>query len=234
MKSSRALQYMCAGAVVLGSILNLPAYAQYQIPGYPENWAAYDPREMAMLPPYCKYTEDIKLKVPAGNPEEAARWRSVMGPTFGAMHHYCWGLMKSNRGLILARTRQARMGWLSLSIPEFDYVIANATPDFKLLPEILTKKGENLIHLEQAGPGIQALTRAIELRPDYWPPYVAMSDYYKRTGDTKTAREVLEKALSFSPNSTTLKTRLAGLETGKDKEKSKAAVKPVQQPTAPE
>jgi hypothetical protein len=61
-----------------------------------------------------------------------------------------------------------------------------------------------------------------------------MSDYYKRTEDTKTARELLEKALSFSPNSTTLKTRLAGLDTGKDKEKAKTVVKPVQKPTAPE
>ena len=91
-------------------------------------------------------------------------------------------------------------------------MIDRAPPDFVLLPEILMKKGENLIRLGQGANGNLQLLRAIELKPDYWPPYAAMSDYYKKTGDLKNAREVLEKGLSASPEAKALKERLANLD----------------------
>jgi tetratricopeptide (TPR) repeat protein len=58
---------------------------------------------------------------------------------------------------------------------------------------------------------VPELERAIELKPDYWPPYVQLSDYYKESGQTALAREMLEKALSHSPGVETLKQRLADL-----------------------
>ena len=75
--------------------------------------------------------------------------------------------------------------------------------------EILTKKGANLIRLGQGPVAIDVLGRAIELRPDYWPPYAELSDYYKGIGDLRNARAYLEKALSHSPNAEGLKRRLA-------------------------
>ena len=166
-----------------------------------------------MLPRYCAYTQSFRDRVPGGNnPDEIQRWYSIMGQTFHAMHHYCWGLMKTNRGVLLARDEQSRRFYLQDAIGEFDYVIDRAPPDFVLLPEILMKKGENLIRLGQHGSGIRQLLRAIELKPDYWPPYAAMSDYYKNTGDLKKAREVLEKGLSASPDAKALKDRLAKLD----------------------
>ena len=56
------------------------------------------------------------------------------------------------------------------------------------------------------------LERAIDLKPDYWPPYVQLSDYYKESGQIALAREVLEKALAQSPDVETLKQRLAELD----------------------
>jgi tetratricopeptide (TPR) repeat protein len=199
--------------VVLGVILVLDVLSYAQIAGYPPSVTAYDPREVAALPRYCAYTAYFRDHVPGGNnPAEIQRWLSIFGQTFYGMHHYCWGLMKTYRGVILARDEQWRRFYLKDAIEEFDYVIDRAPPDFILLPEILLRKGENLIRLGQGASGNLQLLRAIELRPDYWPAYAATSDYYKKTGDLEKAREVLEKGLSASPDAKALKERLADLD----------------------
>ena len=154
-----------------------------------------------------------------------------MGVTFRHMHHYCSGLILTNRALFLSRTPQDRAFYLNTSIVEFDYVIERAPQDFILLPEILTKKGENLIRLGRAHLGIVELQRAIDLKPDYWPPYVQLSDYHKGTGDFQKAREYLEKALSHSPNANGLKSRLTELEAVNAKRKT--APQSIEQSTKP-
>ena len=181
MKASKSVRYLCQAVFALGSIL--PA----GIPAYGQG-------------------------VPGGNnTEEIARWSLIMGPTFNAMHHYCWGLMNTNRALLLVRDQRWRAYHLNYSISEFDYVIRGAPRNFRLLPEILTKKGENLIRLDRGQDGIVELQRAIELKPDYWPPYAAISDYYKNIGELAQAREWLEEGLSASPNTKALMRRLAEL-----------------------
>lgn len=234
MTASKPIRYLRQAALAAGAFLgvSLSAHAQ-NIPGYPDNIGAYDAREVAMLPRYCIHTHSFRERIPGGNnPEQIEYWRSVMGKTYEAMHHYCWGLMKTNRALVLSRDRRTRLSWLQASLAEFDYVIANAPKDFVLLPEIHTRKGENLILLGRAPLGIQELARAIEAKPDYWPPYVHLSDYYKSTRDLKKARELLEKALSFAPDVKDLQMRLAELNAGKDKRKP--SLQPAQKPVAME
>ena len=192
-----------------------------EIQGYPASVLATDPREVALLPRYCIYAQSFRGTVPGGsNQAEIRRWTSVMGPTFEHMHHYCWGLMKNNRANVLARTQQDRLFYLGDAIGEFDYVIQRAPPDFVLLPEILTKKGENLLRLGKTREAVRELIRAIELKPDYWPPYEALSEHYRAAGDIAKAREMLEQGLSFSPDSKTLKRRLAELGVPANKPKS--------------
>ncbi|MEO8132509.1 MAG: hypothetical protein ABI831_00815 [Betaproteobacteria bacterium] len=194
--------------------------ADAAIPGYPDQVTAYDPREVGMLPRYCIHTQSFRASVPGGgNPAEIKRWTAVMGPMLENMHHYCWGLMKTNRATILARNKQDRLFYLSDAIGEFNYVIERAPADFVLLPEILTRKGENLLRLGKSAQGLAELQRAIDLKPDYWPPYESIAEYYKAVGDIAKAREVLEKALSFSPESTSLKSRLSELGAAPDKRK---------------
>ena len=108
--------------------------------------------------------------------------------------------MKTNRALFLARDDPARRFYLNNSLAEFDYVIERVPEDFVLLPEILTRKGQNLILLGKGKAGITELERAIELKPDYWPPYAYTSDYFKSVGDLKTARELLDRGLALSPD----------------------------------
>ena len=192
------------------------------IPGYPLSVEAYDTREVALLPRYCIYTQLFRERVPGGNnPAEIQRWYQVQGQIFNAMHHYCWGLMRTNRALFLTRTREGRDRYLQEAILDFDYVIERAPADFILLPEILTKKGEHLIRLGRAPLALPQLQRAIELKADYWPPYVALSDYYKSQGDIKAARDILEKALSFSPGAGPVKKRLSQLSNAPSKPKTK-------------
>jgi tetratricopeptide (TPR) repeat protein len=190
------------------------AAAQVAVPGYPPNVEAYDEREVATLPRYCMYTQAFRERVQGGaDTTQIAYWSSIMGPeVFNAMHHYCWGLMKLNRALYLARDETARKFYFGAAIPEFDYVLERSPESFVLRPEILTKKGQALILSGRVGPGVSELERAIALKPDYWPPYVQLSNYYKRTGDMGKARSSLEQALVHSPDVRTLKELLADLD----------------------
>ena len=188
-----------------------------------------------MLPPYCIHTQLFRNNVPGGNnPGEIKRWSSLMGTdAFNSMHHYCWGLMKTNRAILLARDQRTRTYYLRDSIPEFDYVIQRVPPEFKLLPEILTKKGENLILLDRGEDGILQLKNAIELKPDYWPPYAAISDHYRKIGDLVKAREWLEQGLSVTPDVKALARRMAELDAARDKQITAPQSSMPQQPLKP-
>lgn len=188
-----------------------PARAQ-AIPGYP-GIEDYDPREVAMLPPYCAHTQLFRNRVSGGNnPAEIRKWTAVMGPSFNDLHHYCWGLMKANRGQYLARDKQTRDFYLGSAIQEFDYVLQRAPAEFALRPEILTKKGENLLKLGNSPAAVAALEEAAELKPDYWPSYAALSDLFKNAGELGRAREWLDRGLKAAPDSRALRTRLEHLE----------------------
>jgi tetratricopeptide (TPR) repeat protein len=175
--------------------------------------ALYELSEVPLLPPYCKYAQDFRDRVPGANsPREIERWTSVLGPTFHHIHHYCYGLVATNRATFGAKNNQDRLHNLGRSIGEFDYIIEHAPRDFPLLPEVLTKKGENLIRLRRAPEGVRALEEAIELKPDYWPPYAYISDYYKNLGEIPKARETLEKGMANAADTKALKRRLADLD----------------------
>lgn len=182
------------------------------IPGYPDRIEEHDAREIALLPRYCSYTQTYRDNVPGGSSQtEIARWSGVIGASFIHMHHYCNALMDTNRALLLATSQRVRVFYLQASIAEFDYVIERSPPDFVLLPEILTKKGENLLRLGREGLGVQQLERAIRLKSDYWPPYASLSDHYRKSGDVGKARELLERGLQVAPDAKGLRNRLAEL-----------------------
>ncbi|HKW36438.1 MAG TPA: hypothetical protein VJO54_01360 [Burkholderiales bacterium] len=198
----------CAGAA-LALLASFPARSQQAV--YDPH--TYEPSLVLRLPQYCKYTMFFNAKVPGGdNKVEIEHWKNLMGPTFIHMHHYCYGLMATNRAIYLSPTHEARMHNLGVSIGEFDYVIQRAPADFGLLPEMYTRKGENLISLDRGPEGVGALQRAIDIKPDYWPAYAAMSDYFKGLGALAKARSWLEKGLAESPDTKPLLRRLAVLD----------------------
>ena len=88
-----------------------------EIPGYPASVDAYDYREIALLPSYCIYTQSFRDRVSGGNNKAAIDgWYARLGPGFHTMHHYCWGLMKTNRALLLSRDQQSRQFYLNDAI----------------------------------------------------------------------------------------------------------------------
>jgi tetratricopeptide (TPR) repeat protein len=235
MEASRSARYPLQAVLALvAALAGGPAHGQGGAPGFPDDVRyAFDSREIALLPGYCKYTQVFSSRVPGGNnPAEIDRWYAIMGPDFKHMHHYCWGLMKTNRALFFTREQRHRNFYLDSAIEEFDYVIRSVESNFVLLPEVLTKKGENMIRLGRGPLAILELQHAIELKADYWPPYAAISDYYKESGQVAEAREWLEKGLSVTPDVKALKTRMADLERTKDKRKS-ASPQSQEKQTAP-
>jgi tetratricopeptide (TPR) repeat protein len=195
--------------LVLGSPGALRAQ---EIPGYPQNIDAFDRREVALLPQYCTYTQLFRGSVPGGsNPQMIDAWSARMGPVFNHMHHYCFGLMNTHRALYLSRDATTRSFYLNAAVREYDYVISRTTEAFVMLPEIFSKKGEALGHLGRGPLAVFEYERAIELKPDYWPPYAHLADHYKGLGDLKKAREVLEAGLTKAPDAKALQRRLAEL-----------------------
>jgi len=205
---------LAAAGIVLAALA--PAQSRAQ-----DNGRGFDPREIHMLPMYCKYTQIYRRHLPGGdNPAEIARYTETMGDTFRHMHHYCWGLQTAYRAAFISTTREDKVANLSLSLGDFDYVLDRAPPDYPLLPEIHTKKGEALIQLDRAGEGLLEFQRAIKLKPSYWQAYAASSDYYKTTGQTAKAREWLEKGLEAAPNAQGLRQRMTEINTAKGKRRS--------------
>lgn len=202
------LLWLAAAAVPIGT----NAGSGWDIPGYPSRVTANDPREVAMLPKYCIHTRTFRHSVPGGNnAAEIKRLQAVSGPTYDALHHYCWGLMKTNRALFLTKEKRAKEFWLRGANDDYDYVIVRAAATFPLLPEILTKKGENLALLRDSGAEL-VLRQAIELKRDYWPAYAALSDYYKGVGQLARSKEALERGLAVVPDTKPLLTRLSELQ----------------------
>lgn len=159
-------------------------------------------RDEAMLPDYCRVHA----------PDWRARYERLEGV---GITHYCRGLAFTNRVKVSRMTPQERKFLLVQSINEFDYVIRRAPADYVLLPEILTKRGENLFLLGRVSEGLSTLQRAITTKPDYWPPYAVLSDHYKKVGDLEEAREWLEKGIAASPGARALEIRLSELKTKK-------------------
>ena len=180
--------------------------------------------DVTMLPPYCKYTQLYREKVRGGgDAEQIARWNSILGAgNFWHLHHYCFGLEHSNQALYSSRTKQERDSRLAQSVTEFRYVLERVSPDFALVPEILTRKGESLLRLGNGPEGVADLLRAIELKPDYWPPYATLSDYHRTLGDFEEARTWVQRGLSAAPGTTALQRRLAEIDSAKAKRNASA------------
>ncbi len=144
-----------------------------------------------------------------------------MGPqNFRHLHHYCQGLGLAARARYFESKQTQREFLFVHSVTEFDYVLERVDRTFALLPEILTKKAESLSALRRED-AIDAAKRAIELKPDYWPAYAALSDYFQMKGDPERARQWLKKGLDVAPNAKALHRRLAELDNGSRKAASR-------------
>lgn len=169
--------------------------------------------EWAQLPEYCP--DKIKNYAVWGiEGRRASHWISVMGgrENWVHMHHYCWALIEFLRAGKPETSKMLRNTYLNNAVGNINYVIGNARPDFKLLPELLTKKASALVKLGRDGDAAAAFRQAADAKPDYWPAFAGLAEIYRRLGQLNEARAVVEEGLEHAPQSKLLSSMLAELQ----------------------
>lgn len=164
------------------------------------------------LPSFCKYTRDGDFESP-----QSERYWKIIGPGWSHMHHYCRGIDKTFSSFKIKDTKKRKFQ-LNTVIGEFDYILKRTDSTFKLRPNILVKKGDVYMLLEENVKAVQHYITAIKLRPDFVPAYVRLSNLYTSAGEPVKARQLLKRGLKYSPKSELLKRKLAELNVPKKKQ----------------
>ena len=160
--------------------------------------------EIAMLPPYCPDTAGFSYTGP-GNPAtmspKANYWVAQLGQDFWWVHHYCWATVWLNRGLYKASGSADRRFNLRMTVREIDFTLDKVKPNFVLLPEMLTKRGEVLLLLSESGAAYDSFRRAREIKPDYWPAYTKWAEVLIKSGLKAEAKVLIREGLKYAPES---------------------------------
>lgn len=120
--------------------------------------------EVAMLPLYCRGTQQIR-EITKVDPTE---YGAIYGQSYNHLHHYCWALNAENKANMMFDKR-ARDVTLGSALLDIKYVLKNADADFVLLPEIYNSQARILFSLHSDSEAVLALEKAIELKPGYVP-----------------------------------------------------------------
>jgi tetratricopeptide (TPR) repeat protein len=162
--------------------------------------------ELALTPPYCQDVQTIRYGDATTNTSPRAKyWVSLMGKSFWALHHYCWGLINLRRAQMPGVRPEIKTGLLTSVANDYMYVIHNSTPDFVLLPEIYTRLGEVQLLRSLPGQADEAFEQARRLKPDYWPAYSRWADVLIRAGQKSQARQLVEEGLRQAPDAKALR-----------------------------
>ena len=161
--------------------------------------------EIALLPPYCVDTMgfDYGDAVSRTSPR-AGYWVGLMGKSFWAVHHYCWGLIELRRVESKFMAPEKRRFMLNVAVEGFGYSIFHASQDFVLLPEMYTRSGEVYIMMDNIPEAYDAFKRARELKPDYWPAYSRWAAVLIKSGQKAEAKQLVKEGLGYSPDATEL------------------------------
>lgn len=156
--------------------------------------------EVALLPEYCPDTQGFSYGDRYSNTSpRAAHWVGLMGPSFWAHHHYCWGLIKMHRALEPGLRKELRQGGLESAVGDFQYVVGNSSPDFIMLPEVFLKMGDAYVLMGSYGVAREAYASARSKKPDYWPAYVRWAEVLAKIGNKQEALSHLEECLRLTP-----------------------------------
>lgn len=205
MKSGR----LWIGLALLGGAVTVAAAPPKNITG----------EERALLPPYCRYTQGghVGFENPSYPSPTAKYWVGVFGgqgltAQFWMMHHYCYALIHMMRGQRPRLSEMAYRGeWMEV-IGEIDFILNRGVPpDFILLPEMMLNRGRALVRLKQFDAALKNFEKAIEAKPDYWPPYAEIAELHVHRGDKARAFEVLRSGLAAAPGAEALRKRLSDL-----------------------
>jgi len=164
--------------------------------------------ELALLPAYCSGTQTIRSI--SGDPKPIEEYVAIYGQPYTHLHHYCWALNAENNAWRI-RDSYLRKSKLTQALGDIQYLLARAGPDFILLPEILNSQARILFTLRRDAEAINALNKAISIKPDYSQAYERLSDYYVDNGNKSQAIAILERGIGNTENASRLIKRLEKL-----------------------
>ena len=161
--------------------------------------------ELALTPPFCQDVQTINGWSQYGHESpRAPHWVSLMGKTFWGMHHYCWALVNIQRSKAAGLSKQMRDFMIHSAIADHYFVVNIAPPSFVLLPEIYFRIGEAHVMVQEYPQAIAAFEKSREIKPDYWPPYVAQAELLEKMGMKSKALALLDEGLQKMPGEPTL------------------------------
>ena len=157
--------------------------------------------EKALLPEWCLDTQSFGYGDAWTNTSpRAGHWIRLMGKTFWASHHYCWAQVKMQRARNAGVAANTRAYYLQSAIDEMYYVVNNATSDYVLLPEVLTRMGECYVLQQNFAAANEIFEKARAVKPDYWPPYVRWAEVLVKFGKRQQGLELVEQVLKVAPS----------------------------------
>ena len=173
--------------------------------------------DLSRTPVVCMDVQGIEATGWSQGYRESPRsgyWKSVMGETFWAMHHYCWAIVRLNRMDGQLMTANQRAHAYDAAVSDFQYVLNHAKPDFVLLPEIYWRMGDAQFKKGDIGAALNYFTRSREAKGDYWPAYAGLADVMAKATRRDEAIALLKEGLETAPGAAALQERLNKLQAG--------------------
>lgn len=160
-------------------------------------WDKPTDAEIAALPPYCSARfRHVDME----------RWQKTMGSIFEHVHHYCGALVFLSRYYKISNPQDRRFV-LGEVLSNIEYMIKHGDQRSALMPEIHLTKGRALILAGKHAEAANEFIRAIQLKPDYTAPYLAMADFYDQFEKKQDALKILQEGLRHIPTSRSLARR---------------------------
>lgn len=204
----KAQQTLCLGVLVgLSFVLSYPVSASKQ--------AYVKPEELKALPEWCSHTPSPVIRGYTGIPPASARARAELqrmkdSGCARALHHYCWGLVRSNRANFDRDSRSRDIN-LRTALSDVDYVAKNSAPTCSLFPQIHLRSGEWHLRLGDTTAALVRFQKAIAVDPSLQQAYSGLSRVYQLLDRPDEAIATLEDGIKANPKSKLLKKRLDSL-----------------------
>lgn len=151
--------------------------------------------ELALLPPYCRGTQQIRAI--SKDPKPLEEYYATYGMSYSHFHHYCWALNTENNAW-KTRDSYMRKSKLGYALGDLQYSLDRSNRDFVFLPDIYNTKARLLFALRRDAEAVIALRKAIEIKPDFVTAIARLSDYYVGHGDKARAIKTLEEGIDNS------------------------------------
>lgn len=158
--------------------------------------------EISLLPDFCQ--DRLNYPVYSFSHPKWAYWGARMGETFKHVHHYCWALVSLRRAS-MAPNKEKRKHLVTTAINDLEYVINNASADFRLKPEVYARIGDAALQLEDFSKAFDAYDNARQIKPGYAPAYTGWADVLFKAGQRDAARDLIEEGLRHAPDSPELR-----------------------------